>query len=116
VQFGVKADREGTQAEPEEMRGVFRPSLARISNRGFLRFCTAGAFRDYIVDHSLNEAARRIDRSIAVDRQVRVHVALKNGSFGSRPEIQSAGAKFMSERAREKIRYKFGAFVFLLHG
>ncbi|MFM0161346.1 DUF5677 domain-containing protein [Paraburkholderia sediminicola] len=81
-----------------------RALLERITNFCFLQLCTDGEFRDY-VDYSLNKAGRRVDRSIEVDGQVRVRVALKDGSFELPPEVQAAVAKFTSERGREKTRW-----------
>ncbi|WP_175158716.1 hypothetical protein [Paraburkholderia fynbosensis] len=110
----MKDDGEGGQAESEKCAAYFvRPCadnelriLAILHNRRSSR----------LIGVLIEQGGPSYRLAIEVDRQVRVYVALKDGSFESPPEIQSAVAKFTSEGTREKIRCTVGAFVSLPHG
>lgn len=81
-----------------------RALLERLINFCFLQLCTEAEFKDYL-DYTLNKVARRLDRSIEVQGEVRARIALAGGDFELPSELAGAVAKFTSERGREKTRW-----------
>lgn len=81
-----------------------RALLERLINFCFLQLCTEAEFKDYLA-YTLNKVARRLDRSIEAQGEVRARIALNSGHFELPPELAGAVAKFTSERGREKTRW-----------
>ncbi|NKJ49714.1 hypothetical protein CIC12_23865 [Burkholderia sp. SG-MS1] len=114
MQPGVKDD---GKAGKRSLKGYARMSHAfvRITNWILAILCSR-RFCNYI-DYTSSKASRLLDRSIEFDRHVRVYVALRDGSFESPPEIQSAVARLLANvLARRFVIRSALSFPYLMAG
>jgi hypothetical protein len=94
----------GNASRTNQAYVIARALVERTINVCYLLFCTDQEFSDF-VDYSLNKAGRRADRTIEIDGDVKVRIALKDSNVEFPESVRKAIAKFTSERGREKTRW-----------